>query len=111
MPDFNDREALMFRAGHRVRFCCMLDGRSHLPRARVEVLSAPLYVGESVPDWIVVFVEKRESLLQLTRSDYEVAEQLDVHYYPTQRPEINFHAFTPLPARSGVVILRRKAGQ
>lgn len=111
VPDFNDREALMFRIGHRVRFCCMLDDRSPLPRARVEALDAPLYIGENVPDWIVVFVQRQKSLLEKAKPHYEVAERLDVHYYPTQRPEINFHAFTPLPAQSGVAILRRKAWQ
>lgn len=28
--------------------------------------------------------------------------------YPTQRPELNMHAFTPLPKKRGVHILRRK---
>ena len=46
------------------------------------------------------------------KSQYDVAAQPDVFFYPTQRPEINVHAFTPLPVRQelGVHILQRKAG-
>ena len=108
VPGFNAREALMFRVGHHVQFCCILDGDSHLPHAAVEALGAPLYTEENLPDWIIVFMQKRESFLKKIEPHYAVAERLNVHYYPTQRPEINFHAFTPLPARHGVIVLRRR---
>ena len=40
---------------------------------------------------------------------YVMAAQPEVYYYPTQRPEINLHAFAPLPMQKhGVHILRRK---
>ena len=54
-PSFNDREALMFHAGHHVRFCCVLDRNTHLPRVEVEALDAPLYIEENLPEWVVVF--------------------------------------------------------
>ena len=40
-----------------------------------------------------------------------MAARPDVFFYPTQRPEINVHAFTPLPLRElGVHILQRRPG-
>ena len=45
------------------------------------------------------------------RPQYDVAARPDVFFYPTQRPEINVHAFTPLPLRElGVHILQRRPG-
>ena len=39
---------------------------------------------------------------------YEVVAELDVFSYPTQRPELGIHAFSPLDAgQSGAVIMRR----
>ena len=40
---------------------------------------------------------------------YEVVAELDVFHYPTQRPEIDSHAFSPLDAggKEGVFIFRR----
>ena len=111
VPGFNDREALMFHAGHHVRFCCMLNEKSHLPRARVEALDAPLYAEENRPEWIVAFHPGLESYVEQLEPLYAVVERLNVYYYPTQRPEINLHAFTPLPARRGVAILRLKGEQ
>ena len=108
-PSFNDREALMFHVGHHVRFCCVLDRNTHLPRAEVEALGAPLYIEENLPEWVVVFDPRLRGHVEQLKPDYAVVEILNVHYYPTQRPEINFHAFTPLPAQHGVMILRRKS--
>ena len=108
VPSFNDREALMFNIGHHVRFCCLLDRSSPLPRAKTEALDAPLHVEGNTPEWFVVFGEKGEAFLKKFERYYALAERLDVYWYPTQRPEIHFHAFVPLPARHGVFILRLK---
>ncbi|MDE0030620.1 MAG: glycosyltransferase family 39 protein [Deltaproteobacteria bacterium] len=109
VPGFADREALIFTTGHRVLFCCMLDENSPLPRARIEALNAPyLRLGARLPDWIVGFGRLRNDYWERVRAGYDVAAELDVHPYPTQRPEVNWHAFAPLPVKRGVFILRRK---
>ena len=112
VPGFADREALTFYTGHHVRFCCLLDRNTPLPREKVAALQAPLYVEENTPDWIVGFGGLARGTLERFAARYEVAARLDVHPYPTQRPELNFHAFTPLDAgNSGVLVLRRLDGE
>ena len=108
VPGFADREALMFYTGGRVKFCCQLDRNSPLPRAAVEALNAPLYLGEHTPDWIVVFGPLRPQFWDSVKAQYAVAERLDVYFYPTQRPEIDFRAFAPLPPRHGVTVLHKR---
>jgi hypothetical protein len=106
---FADREALIFTTGHRVLFCYVLDEDSPLPRARIEALNAPyVWVGEYLPNWIVVFGALQKDYWERVKTNYVVAAELDVHPYPTQRPELNMHAFTPLLQKRGVYILRRK---
>ena len=105
---FADREALTFYTGHHVRFCCLLDRNTPLPKEKVAALQAPLYIEENTPDWIVDFGGLVRGTLERFAARYEVAARLDVHPYPTQRPELNIHAFTPLDAgNSGVLVLRR----
>ena len=108
VPAFNSREALMFRVGHHVRFCCVLDQTTHLPQATVEALDAPLYLEKNRPDWVVVFDSRLLKGMVNLELLYVLTEKLDVHWYQTQRPEINFHAFEPLPARHGVYVFRRR---
>ena len=106
---FADREALVFTTGHHVLFCYVLDEDSPLPRAKIEALNAPyIWVGAYLPDWIVVFGALKEDYWERVKAHYVIAAELDVHLYPTQRPELNMHAFTPLPREWGVYILRRK---
>ena len=106
---FADREALVFTTGHHVLFCYVLDEDSPLPRAKIEALDAPyVWVGEYFPDWIVVFGALQKDYWEGVKADYVIAAELDVYPYPTQRPELNMHAFTPLPEKRGVYILRRK---
>ena len=108
VPGFADREALTFTTGHRVLFCCVLDAESPLPRETVEALGARLSVDGTIPDWIVVFGKLRDEYWERVRGRYAIAAQPDVYYYPTQRPEINLHAFTPLRAgQQRVHILHR----
>ena len=110
VPGFADREALTFAAGHRVLFCCVLDEESPLPRETVEALGARLSVDGTIPDWIVVFGKLRDEYWDRVRGRYAIAAQPDVYYYPTQRPEINLHAFTPPPAgQQRVHVLHRSS--
>ena len=107
---FHDREALTFATGHRVLFCCMLDDESPLPAATVASLGAHLAVEGTVPDWIVLFGRLPEPYWEGVRNRYALAAQPDVFHYPTQRPEINLHVFSPLPADDlRVHVLRRTA--
>ena len=108
VPGFADREALIFTTGHRVLFCCGLNRDSPLPRAKVEALGAPLYIEEHVPDWIVIFGKLRSEYWDQVKAHYALAAQPDVFFYPTQRPELSLHLFTPIPAQRGVHVLRRK---
>ncbi len=111
VPGFADREALTVRIGQRVLFCCILDQDSPLPRARIEEMGSYLSVKGVVPDWIVLFGGLPNKYWEQVKTRYTVAAQLDVHPYPAQRPELNTHAFEPLPARGrGVYILRKKQG-
>ena len=107
VPGFADREALTFAGGHHVLFCCVLDRNSPLPPAVVESLGPHLVQEDATPDWIVLFNRLTPEYWERVRADYEVVAQPDIFHYPTQRPEINLHAFAPLPAgTSGVHILR-----
>ena len=108
VPKFEYREPLTFYAGHHVRFCCVLDGLSPLPRRKIEALGAPLYVGEQDPDWIILFGDFPKERRQKIGASFDLVAEPDVHHRLTQRPELNYHAFTPLPPAPGVYILRQK---
>ena len=109
VPAFADREALTFTIGHRVLFCCVLDEDSPLPPATVESLGAYLVTKGTTPDWIVLFGKLRDEYWNKVQARYAIAAQPKVFFYPTQRPELNAHAFMPLPAgESGVHILQRR---
>ena len=62
-------------------------------------------------DWIVHFWPMSMTNREKIKASHEVAAQLDVHPYPTQRPELNMHAFAPLRMQAGVTILRRGGGR
>ena len=109
VPGFADREALTFTAGHRVLFCCVLNEDTPLPQAKVEALGAHLFTKGITPDWIVLFGRLSDEYRTTVEAQYSVAAQPDVFYYPTQRPELNMHKFSPLPAGDrGAHILRRR---
>ena len=112
VPRFSDREALTFTTGHRVLYCCVLDEDTPLPAAATARLAAHLAARGTVPDWIVLFGRPEPEYLARIAGHFALAAQTDVYHYPTQRPEINLHAFTPLPARGlGVHILQRRAAK
>lgn len=109
VPAFADREALTFTTGHRLLFCCVLDEETPLPEAAVATLRPHLLLtAATLPDWIVLFDTPDPAYLERIADHYAVVARLDVFYYPTQRPEINLHAFTPLPAAEpGAYVLQR----
>ena len=112
VPRFSDREALTFTTGHRVLYCCVLDEDTPLPAAATARLAAHLAAPGTIPDWIVLFGRPDPEYLARIAGHFAPVAQLDVYHYPTQRPEINLHAFTPLPARGlGVLILQRRAAK
>ena len=110
VPRFADREALTAYVGGHVRFCHVLDEKSPLPRQRLEALAPHLYRGRCVPDWIVLFGRVPKEDWGEILADYEVAAQPDVYYYPTQRPEIIWHAFKPLTSRGPFLHILRRRG-
>ena len=108
VPAFSDREALTFTAGHRVLFCCMLNDESPLPEEAIAGMQPYLITAATTPDWIVLFGRLDPVYMAKIADFYTLAAQLDVFYYPTQRPEINLHAFTPVSvAVPGVHILQQ----
>ena len=109
VPDFAYREVLIFYAGDHVRFCCILDKTTPLPKDKIAALDAPLYIEQNTPDWIVAFWGLRRGMVEQFAASYEVVAKLKVYPYPTQRPELGFHAFSPLdPGDRGAFILRRQ---
>ena len=111
VPSFEYRAPLTFYAGHHVRFCCVLDELSPLPRHKIEALGAPLYIGEQDPDWIVLFDERPKRRWERIGASFELVAAPDVHHRLTHRPELNYHAFTPLPPEPGVYILRKRTSE
>ena len=100
---------LIFYVGDHVRFCCILDETTPLPKDKIAELDAPLYIEQNTPDWIVGFGGLRQGTVEQFAASYDVVAKLKVHPYPTQRPELNLHAFSPLdPGDRGVFILRRQ---
>ena len=109
VPDFAYREVLIFYAGDHVRFCCILDETTPLPKDKIAALDAPLYIEQNTPDWIVGFGGVRRGTVEQFAASYEIVAKLEVYPYPTQRPELNMHAFSPLDAGdNGVFILRHQ---
>ena len=109
VPDFAYREVLIFYVGDHVRFCCILDENTPLPKNKIAALDAPLYIGKNTPDWIVSFEGLQLETVEQIVASYKVASKLKIHPYPTQRPELNYHAFSPLaPGDGNVLILRHQ---
>ena len=97
--DFSDREMLTFYVGEHVRLCCHISADSHI----VDKVDAVTRVG-AIPDWVVSFGKSDEPDFAAT---YAPAAALKVRHYPTQRPEIMYHLFSPSSQRPGVFIWKR----
>ena len=105
VANFADREALTFAIGDHVLLCCALDETAP---SGLQELARRLPIRGNRPDWIVVFGPLERDYWDRVEPGYSIATALDVHPYPTQRPELNLHAFEPLPRKRGVWILRRR---
>ncbi|MHC5056518.1 MAG: glycosyltransferase family 39 protein [Planctomycetota bacterium] len=115
---------IMFYSGKKVRLCCRIDRRCHLPASIIAKLNAPLYLEDSFPDWLVSFGTHGEVLKLIehfsrpheegeatVRWRYDMVEALDVYYQDTNRPEIEWHSFGPVREfdrrKDGVYIFRK----
>ena len=102
VPDFADRETLIFTIGHHVLFCCVLNELTPLPPEKVAALPDWLSTENNIPDWIIMFGKVNSGKLKQIEKHYVVVAEPDVFFYPTQRPELNWHAFTPLSTATAV---------
>ena len=98
--DFSDREMLTFYVGEHVRLCCHISADSHI----VDKVDAVTREG-TIPDWVVQFGGGEKPHFGASR--YAPATALTVRHYPTQRPEIMYHLFSPKAKKPGVFIWRR----
>ena len=89
---------LYFYLSEQVIFCCQLDISSHLPRKKVRALGVPLYRGDVLPVWQVVFNGNEP---EVKPELYQATYQAKAFYYTTQRPELEYHLFTPGRSKEG----------
>ena len=118
---FFDRETLNFYVGDHVLFCCQISEETPHARSRIKALRPTLLVEENqefAPEWIIryapvasrtgrVLSVRLGSVVSFASRPYEVVAKPNAYHYPTQRPELNMHAFTPLERTYGPYILRR----
>ena len=71
---------------------------SPLPRETVAALGARLSAGGADPEWIVLFGTPSAAYRETVTARYALVARPEVFHCPTRRPEINLHAFAPLPA-------------
>lgn len=119
---------LMFYLDDHVRFGCLLNTNTLLPRAALERLSAPLWVEEYYPDWLMAFGSSmRTAALALhfcrvhhekgreVAYSYRLEKNLEVFWFDTSRPELAFHTFGPRkdfdPGLDSVYAFRRLPAQ
>jgi hypothetical protein len=106
-PEYANRP-LMFYVGHRVRFCCLLNQNTPLPREVLRKLNAPLFTDENFPQWFITFARRKETLDILeyfsrehvedgetVQYEYRHDATLNVYWGQTQRPELPVHSFGP----------------
>ena len=115
---------LMFYLGDKLRFCCLLDEKTHLPRGTIEALKAPLYVDENYPDYCVSFgyihVFGRLPFFERSHLEggkrtafvYDRVTRLNIYSPETQRPEFPCQTFSPVtdfdPMIDGVYVFRKR---
>lgn len=99
-----DYAVLLYYMSDKLIFCCGLPDDSTLPRAQIRQLGVPIYESDAAPEWQVRF---GGGLRAEDKAKYEVVYVGDAYRYPTQRPELEFHCFTPPAGTSDVRIYRR----
>jgi hypothetical protein len=98
---------LIFYTGATMRFCCLLNNQTYLPRQEVARLQAPLFIEQHLPDWFIAF-GMRPTTTQLLdlflhhpqnrgengpTSHFQFVELIDVYWRDTHRPELPWHSF------------------
>ena len=119
---------LMFYLDDQVRFCCLLNTNTPLPRSSLDRLEAPLFVEEHYPDWLIAFGSTqqtaqlaqhfcrihRENDRDITYS-YRLEKNLNTFWFDTSRPELPLHTFGPKndfdPGLESVYVFRRLPAQ
>jgi 4-amino-4-deoxy-L-arabinose transferase-like glycosyltransferase len=100
---------LLFYVGEKIKICCAMSRYSLISKEDLKEIDAPLWVDEHHPDWIVMFgvhpmninIVRYFSRLHLSRKlravffEYKLIKILDVYWFETQRPELNWHSFGP----------------
>jgi hypothetical protein len=99
---------LMFYAGDKIKICCTLNAESLIPLSEIRKLDAPLLLEENFPDWIILFglfPDRNEPLSYFSRPHpeqeqqvkfvYKLVDVLDVYWYDTSKPELQWHLFGP----------------
>jgi hypothetical protein len=113
---------LIFYAGDKVHLCALLDAKTPLPVESLADADSCLWIGRTLPQWILMFGAKKSLSDQLkergfSNSDemathYELFKDLNVYFPDTQRPEPRTHTFGPRrdfdSARQSVYLLKRR---
>ena len=100
---WQDYSMLQFYFSEKLIFCCALNEQSGIPKEKIRQLGVPLFEGDVKPIWHVVVGNERPEV-----SEYELVFQSDKFASTTQRPELEFHTFRPVPRLDHVYIYRRR---
>ncbi len=100
---WQDYSIMQFYFSEKLIFCCALNEQSGIPKEKIHELGVPLFEGDIKPVWQVVIGERKPNA-----NEYKLVFQSEKYSYPTQRPELEFHTFRPLPKKGSVYIYRRR---
>ncbi|MCY4459213.1 MAG: hypothetical protein OXC26_02255 [Albidovulum sp.] len=101
-----DRSDVMpLYVGEKVIFCGKLNENSPIAEVASQAMNPVLFGKNCTPKWILDINAWHSE--EFIRNGYELEKKLDVFWYPTQRPELNFHSFEPLAADAGVWIFKK----
>ncbi len=109
-PEFYEAPLIVY-LGDRIRICCQLDKKTTpVPESVVRKLGGPISRDENFPDWYITLAPSPEISKdiayfsrpyrlngRLVRRSYSVATVLVDHYEMSQRPELPWHSFGPMP--------------
>jgi hypothetical protein len=119
---------VMFYLDDQVRFCCLLDAHTALPREAVRRLGAPLYREEHFPEWLILFGRPKSFLRQAeyycrphqvagawVAHSYVQVRDLNTFWFDTSRPELPWHSFSPRttfnPDLESIYVLKRQPAE
>lgn len=107
---------VMFYLGDKLVFCGLLDKNTALPKEKIKALNNELFIGETIPDWIIIcgIQNMPENLLKRLSQQgikYQLINILNIYWQDTTRPEPLWHSFTPVsnfnPLNEGILILKK----